>query len=101
MGAAVYPADTLATLAQRLVNAINATFVGVCAAPTSTTGQFTITSLSPINGFTLSVSTSTGAGGTIALTGDIGAGNEGTWAVDASQGSPLNRAFHDYLTDLS
>lgn len=101
MGAAVYPADTLATLAQRLVNAINATFVGVCAASTSTAGQFTITSLSPIYGFTLSVSTSSGATGTITFTGDIGAGNEGTWQVDASQASPLNRAFKDYLTDLS
>ena len=101
LGAAVYPADTLATLAQRLVNAISATFVGVCAAPTSTAGQFTITSLSPINGFTLSVSASTGATGTISITGDIGVGNEGTWAVDASQASPLNRAFVDYLTDLA
>jgi hypothetical protein len=101
IGAAVYPADTLTTLAQRLVNAINATFVGVCAAPTATAGQFTITSLSPINGFTLAVSTSTGTGGTISFTGDIGAGNEGTWSVDASQASPLNRAFVDYLTDLA
>ena len=101
MGAAVYPADTLTTLAQRLVDAINATFVGVCAAPTGTTGQFTITSLSPINGFTLTVSTSVGASGTITYTGDIAVGNEGMWQVDASQTSPLNRAFRDYLTDLA
>jgi len=101
LGAAVFPADTLATLAQRLVDAINATFVGVCAAPTATAGQFTITTLSPINGFTLTVSTSSGATGTITATGDIGAGNEGTWSVDASQTSPLNRAFKDYLTDLA
>jgi hypothetical protein len=101
MGAAVYPADTLSTLAQRLVNAINATFVGVSAAPTGTAGQLTITSLSPINGFTLAVSASAGASGSIAATGDIAAGNEGTWQVDASQSSPLNRAFKDYLTDLA
>jgi len=52
-GAAVYPTDSVTTLAQRIVNAVNALFVGICAAPTSTAGQFTITSLSPINGFTL------------------------------------------------
>ena len=39
------------------------------------------------------------------MAGDVGVsgagGNEGTWAVDSSQSSPLNRAFVDYLTDLS
>jgi hypothetical protein len=105
-GAVAYPADTLTTLAQRMVNAINGTFVGICAAPTATAGQFTITVLSPINGFSLDLSVSTGAGIAVAVTGDIGStslagGNEGTWAVDASQASPLNRAFKDYLTDLA
>ena len=52
----------LATLAQRIVNAINGTFVGICAAPTATAGQFTITVLSPINGFSLDLSVSAGAG---------------------------------------
>src|SRR6202034_1826278 len=106
LGAAAYPADTLATLAQRTVNAINGTFVGICAAPTATAGQFTITVLSPINGFSLDLSVSTGAGIAVAVAGDIGStalagGNEGTWAVDATQASPLNRAFRDYLTDLA
>ena len=106
LGAVAYPADTLATLAQRMVNAINGTFVGICAAPTATAGQFTITVLSPINGFSLDLSVSAGAGIAVAVTGDIGTtalagGNEGTWAVDASQASPLNRAFKDYLTDLA
>ncbi len=97
-GAAFFPADTLATLAQRLVNGINGLFVGVCAAPTGTAGQFTITTLSPINGFTLVMSKS----GTITVTttGDINAGNEGTWQVDSSQTSPLNQAFSDYLADF-
>jgi hypothetical protein len=106
IGAVAYPADTLSTLAQRMVDAINGTFVGICAAPAATAGQFTITVLSPINGFSLDLSVSTGAGIAVAVTGDIGStamagGNEGTWAVDASQSSPLNRAFKDYLTDLA
>jgi hypothetical protein len=106
LGAVAYPADTLATLAQRMVNAINGTFVGICATPTATAGQFTITVLSPINGFSLDLSVSAGAGIAVAVTGDIGTtalagGNEGTWAVDATQSSPLNRAFKDYLTDLA
>jgi hypothetical protein len=101
LGAAAYPADTLATLAQRLVDAINATFVGVCAASGSTAGQFTVTSLTPINGFAMTVTAAVGSTGTIAMTGDVGIGNEGTWAVDASQASPLNRAFRDYLADFA
>lgn len=101
LGAAAYPADTLATLAQRLVDAINGTFVGVRAATGSTAGQFTVTSLSPVDGFTMTVSAASGSTGTIGMTGDIGIGNEGTWAVDASQASPLNRAFTDYLADFA
>jgi hypothetical protein len=100
LGAAAYPADSLTTLAQRLVDAINSTFVGVCAAPTSSSGQFTVTSISPINGFTFSVYASAGAVASIASTGDVNAGNEGTWSVDSTQTSPLNRAFSDYLTDF-
>lgn len=101
LGAAAYPADTVTTLAQRLVDAVNATFVGVWAAPTSTAGQFTVSSLSPINGFTMAVSAGAGTTGSIVMTGDIGVGNEGTWAVDASQSSPINRGFADYLADFA
>jgi hypothetical protein len=94
-GVAVYPADTLTTLAQRLVNAINALFVGIWASVTGA-GQLTITTLSPINGFTLF---SKGTG--ISISGDIGVGTEGVWQVDASQASPLNSAFTAYLSDFS
>jgi hypothetical protein len=99
LGAAAYPADTLTTLAQRLADGINATFVGVYAAPSG--ASLTITTLSPIDGFTLTASVNVGATGTVSVTGDIAAGNEGTWAVDATQTSPLNRAFRDYLTDFA
>jgi len=104
-GAGVTAIDTLTSIAQRFVNAINATFVGVWAAPTSTAGQFTITVQSPINGFTLTVTPGTSV--TISKTGDIGfgsstsvGGNEGTWQVDPTQGSPFNRAFFDFFVDF-
>jgi hypothetical protein len=106
-GAAVYPTDTVDTLAQRFVNAINTLFVGISAAKTGT-GQLTITTLSPVAGFTLFTSYAAGTGanganpstGSIAVGGDIKAGNEGVWQVDASQSQPLNRAFTDYLADF-
>ena len=106
-GAAVYPTDTVDTLAQRFVNAINTLFVGISAANIGT-GQLTITTLSPVAGFTLFTSYSAGTAangaspstGSIAISGDIESGNEGVWQVDASQSQPLNRAFTDYLADF-
>jgi hypothetical protein len=108
-GIAVYPADTISTLAQRAVNLINASFVGIRAERTATAGQFIVTVLSPINGFAFDVSLSTGATGTLTITGDIGVktgsyiigGQEGTWATDDSQSDPLNNAFEKYLAGLS
>jgi hypothetical protein len=102
-----YPTDTVDTLAQRFVNAINTLFVGISAAKTGT-GQLTMTTLSPVAGFTLFTSYAAGTGanganpstGSITASGDIKAGNEGVWQVDASQSQPLNRAFVDYLTDF-
>lgn len=101
--ALVYPADTLTSLAQRFVDAINASFVGIWAAATGTPGQFAIAQLSPINGFTFFVHAATlsGSDGAIAYSGDILTGNEGTWQVDASQSSPLNRALVDYVNDFA
>jgi hypothetical protein len=104
-GVAALPADTVATLAQRIADGINGTFVGICAAPTATAGQLTITVLSPINGFSLDVSVASGSTVSLAVAGDVGTGgaggNEGTWGVDPTQAVPLNRAFRDYLTDFA
>lgn len=61
VGVGVTSLDTHTTVAQRAVNAINTLFVGVCAARTGTPGELTITLLSPINGFTLSVSLAYGS----------------------------------------
>jgi hypothetical protein len=140
----VYPADTLVTIAQRFVNGINSMFVGIWADVDAVTpGKFAITSLTPINGFTITFSytpsspswSSThaygigdwvisgghlyqglmaantnntpassptwwqdfGVIGSITSAGDVLAGNEGTWQVDSSQSSPINRAFSDFL----
>lgn len=104
-GAAFYPADTNTTVAQRLVNAVNSAFVGVRAVLTGT-GVFTVTCLSPINGFTIAISKSAGATGTFTKTGDILAGNEGIWRIAAVNTNsvanfPLNRGFIDWLDDFA
>ncbi|MGH7239690.1 MAG: hypothetical protein ACREHG_06445, partial [Candidatus Saccharimonadales bacterium] len=98
-GAEKFASDTVDTLKGRFVNGINTLFVGVRAYSTGT-GTFAVKILSPINGFTLSVSTSTGATGSFTLSGNISAGNEGVWEVDDSQTSPLNRGYTDWLTDF-
>lgn len=104
VGAACYPADTVSTIAQRLVNAINGTFVGVWAAASS--GVITVTNLSPINGFVISVSPGSSALATITLSGVLliggsGGGNEGIWEIDPTLSTPLNKGFTDYLTDFA
>ena len=91
-GAANNPADTVDTMAQRFVNGVNALFVGVRAEVTGT-GEFTVTTLSTINGFTIAFD------GT--LTGDILAGNEGIWGIDDSLTNPLNKGFVDFLSDFA
>jgi hypothetical protein len=95
-GVGVTSLDTLNTLAQRCVNAINTLFVGVCAVAAGAT--ITIIQLSPINGFTLSVIP--GVHVVMTLTGDVNTGNEGTWQADASQTSPLTPALSAYLSDF-
>lgn len=105
-GIAVFPADDLGTLAQRAVNAINALFVGIRAEPTGTPGEFIVTVLSPINGFSFDVSLSSGSTGSLAMSGDIGVpvgstfvgGQEGVWRIAPSGG--INRPFRDYLEDV-
>jgi len=109
-GAAVFPADTIDSICQRLVNAFNASFVGVWATYTGS-GVITITTLSTINGFTsfvhytaATVGTPSGASITLAgslLSGSAGGGNEGIWEVDPTQTSPLNRGFTDWLSDFA
>ncbi len=99
LGVSVFPADDLDSVVDRFVNGVNNSFVGVRAERTGT-GELTVTSISPINGFTTSVSSSTVAA-TWMATGDLEAGNEGIWEIDDAQPSPLNRAFVDYLTDFT
>lgn len=102
VGVGVTPYDTLTTLAQRMVNAVNALFVGIQA--TSSGAIITLTVLSPINGFTLSATS--GIHVTVTIAGAIGnasngGGNEGIWEVDPTQTSPLNRGFTDWISDFA
>lgn len=90
--------DSNASVAAHLAYFINETFVGVWASVAGSV--LTITTLSPIYGFTIvpTVAPLTSAG-TVTVVGSIGVGNEGVWQVDATQTQPLNRAFRDYLGD--
>jgi hypothetical protein len=98
--------DTLDTLAQRLVNAINTTFVGVYAVASG--AVVTVTVLSPINGFpfpapvssTHVTVTSAGVPGVQLPNGSYIGGQEGVWEPDASLTSPLNQGFQDWLSDF-
>lgn len=111
-GAAMYPLDTNLTLAQRMVDAINAYFVGIYAQALngdSNTASIFVTLLSPINGFTvdatiasaLNITTPPTGTGVLTITGNLNAGNEGIWQIDGTQSQPLNQAFSDYLQDFS
>jgi hypothetical protein len=89
-------------MAAMIAETINNTSVGVFARAiidplNGAAATVVVTCNSPVYGFTLTV-TSTG---TVSTTGDIGLGNEGTWAVDDSQTSPLNQGFQDYLADFA
>lgn len=104
IAASTYPADTVSTVAQRIVNGINGTFVGIRAS--ATLGVITVTVLSPINGFSITVSAGTSVDATISLSGVLligasGGGNEGIWEVDPTLSLPLNKGFTDYLSDFA
>lgn len=114
-GVSVYPSDTNITIAQRFMNFINSGFVGVRATVSgnTTTSTLTITELTPINYFTISISTSATPGGTMQLNGVTApssdvmkAGNEGTWEIATTNSAdvknfPLNKGFMDWLADFS
>lgn len=100
IGKTVYPADTNTTIAQHFCDFINSVFVGVRA--TFLANVLTITTISPINGFTFSDSfTPTGGStGVVTLAGDIEAGNEGTWEIDETATPILNVAASDWHSDF-
>lgn len=108
-GVTIFPTDTNITIAQRLAHFINFIFVGVRSVVTgdTTTAFLTVTTTSPINGFTISAVASMGATGSIILTGDLIQGNEGIWRISPSKLSnsitefPLNKGFIDWLSDFS
>lgn len=90
--------DTDASLAQFFADYINETLVGVWA---SATGKFlTITSRSPMYDFNFWGFATGTPSGSIAASGDLHAGTEGTWTIDPSQTPALNRAARDWHGDL-
>lgn len=102
IGVGVYPADTVDTVCQRFVNAVNSLFVGIRAEFLGS-GTFTITLLTPINGFAFNAYLVPGTSSSAVFnwTGNLNRGNEGIWEIDDSLSSPLNKATVNYLKDFS
>ena len=103
MGKTVFPSDNSLTIAQHFAAFVNETFVGVWAAvaagSTAASATLTITTRTPIWGFTFSAST-TSAAGTVTTSGDLNTGDEGQWVIDDSVTPALNRAATDWHADL-
>jgi hypothetical protein len=63
------------------------------------TGQLTISTRTPNWGDTLSVNATSGSG-TIAVTGNLNAGTDGTWVIDPSNSNPINYPVRQWHADL-
>jgi hypothetical protein len=100
IGKAVFPADTPPTIAVHFASYINSTFVGAWATA-SGDGVLTVTSRSAAPDYALAVSVSvTSAHGAAILSRGPTASAAGTWTVDDTASSPLNRATSDWHSDF-
>jgi hypothetical protein len=95
----VFPADTLATIAQHFAAYINSAFVGAYASASG--AVLTITGRSPAPAYTLTVTVSvTSAAGIAKVTSEPVAGFYGTWGVNDAANPPINRATRDWHADF-
>jgi hypothetical protein len=103
MGKTVFPTDNSLTIAQHFAAFVNETYVGVWGAvnagSTTASATLTITTRTPLWGFTFSAST-TSTAGTVSTSGDLDTGDQGQWVIDASVTPALNRAATDWHADL-
>ncbi|MGA3025874.1 MAG: hypothetical protein ABSF98_13985 [Bryobacteraceae bacterium] len=102
-GKTVFPTDTSLTIAQHFAAFVNETYVGVWGAvnagSTAASATLTITTRTPLWGFTFTAS-ATSAAGTVATSGDLNTGDQGQWVIDDSITPALNRAATDWHADL-
>jgi hypothetical protein len=99
MGKSVFPADTIGTIAAHFAHFINGTLVAMWAETTGTAGELRIHVRTPVWGDTHSVS-KVSAAGTMATSGDLAVGTEGTWVVDDAATPVLNVAARRWHEDL-
>ena len=103
MGKTVFPTDNSLTIAQHFAAFANETHIGVWAAvtadSTAASATVTITTRTPIWGFTFSAS-ATSAAGTVSTSGDLNTGDQGQWVIDDSVTPAMNRAATDWHADL-
>lgn len=79
---------------------INGVFVGASA--TAAANVLTVTLLSPINGFTITVAVTTSASGTATLAGDLALAAEGVWQLDTPGLNIAAQAWHqDMLAQMT
>ena len=90
--------DTLETIAAHFVYYINASSVSVWAQKTGT-GELTISTRSPLWQDTFACDVSSAAG-TVQYTGNLNAGSDGTWQIDASASEPVNFPVAGWHADL-
>jgi hypothetical protein len=97
----VFPADNNGIIAEHFACYINEVFSGVWAAAAG--DVLTITSRSPLYGFTFSIPTPTlvtGSTGTVTYTGSLSGGVAGSWVIDQTQTPVLNYAAECWHADL-
>ncbi len=94
----VFPTDTPDTIALHFAASINGSFTGIRASAAG--GALTLTgrSTGAAYNITLLVSTSS-TSGTATITSGPTAGVSGTWVIDDTVSSPLNRAIRDWHAD--
>lgn len=92
------PQDTNTSLAQYFADYINGNLVGVWASASS--NVLTITSRSPIYDFTFWAFSTGSPSGTMSVSGNLLAGNEGIWEVDPTAATAINRGATDWHADF-
>ena len=102
IGKTVFPADTLATIAEQLAANINETYSGIWAQAAG--NVLTITSRSAAASgaynFTLTVPPPQSAAGIADVVGNLNGSVPGKWVIDPAQLPPLNYAIRQWHADF-
>jgi hypothetical protein len=98
-GKSVFPADTLATIAQHFADFINTIYVGVWAETSGAVLKIHNRSADPAYSYPLTptLQLTAGSTGSASIAGSLLTGTPATWVIDPTQDPPINagaRAWH-------